>query len=576
MLQKIRSFRMNKYWALGLVCVLLLLCVLLPAGRGTAPAVPPESTVASSEMPTEAPTTEPPAPAGPSGLAEIEGLDFLPGESVLDLCMDGDSPVAFLNRWDDEAKVWRNRLVTLDPETASVASVLELEPFGESPSLSFPEIAGSEIRFVDREGERCAAFDRGGRFLGLKDHPVMSRENLGWRNRLLSDGCFYKDLQWAEFSRGDSGELNRVVAFYDETDRVHIIGEPFDLIRGVRNHCLLTLRFGEAGEEELALLDLDSGLCLDRLSLFPESSQGEETVSVGYALPGDGWVLLSVSRCGPETDENELFFWYPEAGKETPADTDVLTEQFLTDGIDALRQELERSGMVLRLDEAPPTELTPTLGLSSFENTCETGASLFGQYWLLTGLADFVQKLPEGMIRELTAWRESDPEAPLEVYVVRSIPGDAAAFANAWTEPAMVCFATEEYAASHPAHEFMHIMDLRLSRYLDSRGRDLESEWAALSPDYAYDGEWLSDEQSEALEPYFVSAYAKTNSAEDRAECFEAIFDLEGPIEEAWWYADHPGVQAKLRWLTDAIRDAFPSVQSAESVPWDKLPMQEQ
>ena len=574
MLQKLRNFMkkpslqrlaapgLRKYWALGLVCVLLLLCVLLAPG-GAAPEPVPASTEAADTVP----ATEPPAPPAPAGLTALD-LELLPEESVAGLCRDGDGAAAILIRWDLDARVWRSRLVLLDPKTAAVKSETALEPLGEIDAFGLPELTETELHFVDPENERCVVFDRSGRFLGLRDHPVMDRAHLGWRNVLLRDDCFYKTAKWAEFSRSDSGRLNRAVAFYDEKDRIHLVDEPYDLIRDAEGHRLLTLRFDEDGAGELALLDLDAALCLDRLALAP----GENA----EALLGPDWVLLSLSPVGEGSDKGRLCFWYPDAEKQRPIETELLTEQALADGIEVLRQGLEAQGLLLCLDEAPAPEQTPTTGLPVYESRCETGASLFGQYWILTALDGFVQKLPAGMLRELTAAPGSEPtEADgLRVYIVRSIPGDASAFASAWMELALVCFATEEFSPTHLAHEFMHIFDLRLSRFLAGRGRDLEGEWAALSPDWAYEPE-LSQAQNDELEPYFVSWYARTNSFEDRAETFQTLFDSEEPVAEQWWYADKPGVRAKARWLTEALREAFPSVQAVEQAAWEKLPPEE-
>ena len=574
MLQKLRNFMkkpslqrlaapgLRKYWALGLVCVLLLLCVLLAPG-GAAPEPVPASTEAADTVP----ATEPPAPPAPAGLTALD-LELLPEESVAGLCRDGDGAAAILIRWDFDARVWRSRLVLLDPKTAAVKSETALEPLGEIDAFGLPELTDTELHFVDPESERCAVFDRSGRFLGLRDHPVMDRAHLGWRNVLLRDDCFYKTAKWAEFSRSDSGRLNRAVAFYDEKDRIHLVDEPYDLIRDAEGHRLLTLRFDEDGAGELALLDLDAALCLDRLALAP----GENA----EALLGPDWVLLSLAPEGEEGGKSRLCFWYPDAEKQRPIETELLTEQALADGIEVLRQGLEAQGLLLCLDEAPAPEQTPTTGLPVYESRCETGASLFGQYWILTALDGFVQKLPAGMLRELTAAPGSEPtEADgLRVYIVRSIPGDASAFASAWMEPALVCFATEEFSPTHLAHEFMHIFDLRLSRSLAGRGRDLEEEWAALSPDWAYEPE-LSQAQRDELEACFVSWYARTNSFEDRAETFQTLFDSEEPVAEQWWYADKPGVRAKARWLTEALREAFPSVQAVEQAAWEKLPPEE-
>ncbi len=566
LLQKLGGEPARKYLALGLVCLLLLVSVLLASGGRARPEPLPESSEAVTTQPA---ATEPPAPPPVlAGAVEIAGLEMGPEESVFGLCRDGDSAAVMLSRWDEDAQVWRCRLAELDPKTASVTAVVELEPMGEGATFAWLELTETEIRFVDRDSERCAAFDRSGRFLGIQDHPVMDKAHLGWRNVLLSDGCFYKQARWAEISRSDSGSLNRVVAFYDEKDCVHVIGEPYDQIRDAAGHRLLTLRVGENNLQELALLDLDRGLCLDRLSLTPE--QGEE---LGDALLGGDWALLCLTAQEP-SNAKRLLFWYPEAGRESPIETATLTERDLIDEISVLSEKLAQAGISLRLDEAPPAEQTPTTGLQVYESSCETGASLFGQYWILSELDHFVEKLPAGMVRELSQelpGGDGSEAEPLQLYIVRSIPGDAAAFANAWTEPPMLCFATEEFSPSHLAHEFMHVMDLRLSRWLETQRRDLENEWWALSPAYAYE-EGLSQEQSDALEAYFVSWYARTNSNEDRADSFQMLFDSDEPLAEQWWYAEKPGVQAKLRWLTENIRAAFPSVQAVERAWWEKLP----
>lgn len=557
--------------AASLMLALLLLLSLSACSEAPEEAVDSQTQNTGASSP--ALQTESAQTAPRAGTLEVRNLTMLPNESVFGLCRDGDGAAVLLIRWDEPAQCWHDRLVLLDPQTASVSRVVELDPFVGEINASVLEVSEEEIRLVNPSEERCAAFDRSGRFLGLKDHPVMSPENLGWQNRLLNDNCFRKEQGFAEFNRGDSGSLNRVVAFYDETDRVHVLEEPYDMIRAVSGHRLLTLCI-EEDCQNLALLDLDEACCLDRLTLSPDRAAGEEWVNLNDAVLAEDWVLLSVSRDWPEETRPGLLFWYPESGKQTPLTGEVLTEQTLTDRIAVLGQKLEAEGMVLHLDEAPAKEQTPTTGLSVFESTCQTGASLFGQYWILTMLTDFVQKLPAGMIRELTTdlpGGEPSDLGSLHIYIVRNIPGDAAAFANAWMEPVMVCFATEEFGATHPAHEFMHILDLRLGLYLDSQRRDLEGEWWDLSPVYAYDS-ILTDEQYEAVEPYFVSAYARTNSTEDRAETFEAMFDTDVPAEEAWWYKDHPGVQKKAAWLAQTIRSAFPSVQATDRAWWETLP----
>ncbi len=569
LLQKLGGESARKYLALGLVCLLLLGSLLAVPRSGSAAA--PDS--GESSVPTKAP--EAPAPEPPMGLVPAAGLELLPGESLFGLCREGERAAALLLRRDQEALVWRGRLALLDPERSAAVEWVELEPLGELGSFTTLALTEGEIRLADRQGERCAAFDRSGRFLGLKDHPAMSQENLGWRNRLLGDDCFRKEAGWGEFTRSDSGPLNQAVIFYDETDRLHLIHEPYDRILDAEAHRLLTLRLGEGEGGELALLDLDATRCLDRLSLEDSEAAPEGWRTLDQALLGGDWALLALSRSREGETEQRLFFWYPRPEAGSPLEAELLTEQMLWDEIGLLQNRLTQAGLVLRVEQSPDPALIPASGPEA-EAGCRTDASLFGQYWILSLLADFAEKLPPGMIPELS--RELPGGGPtdlgaLEIYIVRSIPGEASAFASLWAEPPVICFATEEFDPSQIPHEFMHIMDLRLSRWLESQGRSLEGEWAALSPDYAFE-EALSQERRESLEGYFVSLYARTNSGEDRAECFRALFESEEPLAEQWWYAGKAGVQSKLLWLCQSLRAAFPSLQGVERASWEKLPPQ--
>ena len=550
------------------LCLLSALLLLLGLSAcGTAPAEP--SSGGSTEPPTAstAPAPEQPLP----GLHPVPELTLLPNESVYCLCRDSDGAAALLTRWDDSDSLWKNRLLLLDPKTASVTACTELEPYDDDFNFSRLELTGQEILCVDEYGERAIVFDRSGRLSGQRDYPVMSRENLGWQNGLLTDETLHKEQRWAEFSR-DEGEPIRAAAFYDEPDRLHLLDEPYDRILDASGRRLLTVQNLDNGMQQLAMLDLEQSLCLGRITLRVEDWPGAEWITVGSSLLGDGWALTCLNWDGTQAG-SALCFWYPDTENASPLGNEVLTGQLLQSRIEALSRELEQAGMIFHLDEAPDSALTPTTGLSVLENTCETGASLFGQYWILSRLAGFVHKLPSGMVRETTSGFPGGDTPDLDglhIYIVRNIPGDAAGFACTWTEPMLICFATEEFGEGHLAHEFMHILDFRLARYKESVHRNFEEEWSDLSPYYAYDSD-LTPEQQNELEAYFVSYYAMTNYAEDRAETFQRLFDETEPPEDAWWYKDRPGVRAKVAYLIKNLRAAFPSVQAVDSAWWEKL-----
>ena len=567
---------MKKLIALLAVCALLALCLVFPL-RGASPASPAETETAAPPVTTEAPTvpttTEAPPPA-PVGLVEVTGLELSEEDGFFGLYAAEGMGYVLLCRWDAQAQVLRYRLAALDPATAAAVSVTALDPFPEALNPTDLAITGTELLLIDEYGERCAAFARDGRFLGLRDYPTMGRENLGWQNRLLNDDCFRKEQTYASFTDGTGAEFSQLVAFYDETDRIHALKEPCDELSAAAGHRLLTRNHGEDGGLSCVLSDLDAALRLGEILLHPSDVAGARWVEPCGAAIGEDWVLLAAGWCG-EADARtyRVLFWYPDPAEEAPLEQEILDEPFFTERIAALKAELEALGLTLHLDEAPAPEQTPTTGLAVSESVCDVGASLFGQYRILSGLKAFADKLPAGFLRELySGMPDSDTDRDsLHVYLVRNIPGDASAFANAWMEPMMVCFATEEYLPSQLPHEFMHLIDYRLNQYNAGVGRDLENEWSRLSPWWAYDS-WLTDKQQQEVEGYFVSLYARTNSTEDRAETFQALFDSEEPVSEQWWYAEHPGVQAKAAYLVKAIRAAFPSVQAVEAACWEKLP----
>lgn len=567
---------MKKLIALLAVCALLALCLIFPLQRGALPTPPAEtevSTVPTTEAPTVPTTTEAPEPE-PRILAEVPDLEIREDEGFFGLCCDGGTGYVLLQRWDQQAQTSRFRLFVLDPETAAVVSETELAEFSQEAGFSRLAVTGDTLLLIDEFGERCAAFDRTGTFLGLRDYPVMSRENRGWQNRLLNDDCFWKGADFASYTDDGDPELSRLVAFYDETDRIHALKEPCDELSAAAGHRLLTRSHGEDGSLIYVLSDLDAALRLGELVLPASDVAGARWVDPCGAAIGEDWVLLA-AEWGGETDARtpRVLFWYPDPEAQSPLDQEIYTEERFTEQIAALKAELEALGLTLHLDEAPAAEQTPTTGLAVSESVCDVGASLFGQYRILSGLKAFADKLPAGFLRELYSdMPEADTDRDsLHVYLVRNIPGDAAAFANAWTEPMMVCFAAEEYNPSQLPHEFMHLMDYRLNQYNAKVRRDLENEWSRLSPWWAYDS-WLTEKQEQEVEGYFVSLYARTNSTEDRAETFQALFDSEEPVAEQWWYAEHPGVQAKAAYLVKAIRAAFPSVQAVEQACWEKLP----
>lgn len=206
--------------------------------------------------------------------------------------------------------------------------------------------------------------------------------------------------------------------------------------------------------------------------------------------------------------------------------------------------------------------------LGEVDNDDQTPATddsdLLGIYRTLWQIEDFFRKLPEGFVNEIcndVPGAEDWGTRAIQIYIVRDIPGNTVAYACAWDRDMRLCFAINGFGVIGVAHEFMHLFDFRLS-HVDP---DFMSDWEALTPEWA-----SSSDDAALLDCYYVTDYAHSHPAEDRAEVFMLLFNCSCPLEEAWWYRDRPGVQEKVDFLISALRSAFPSVWYADRVWWEK------
>ena len=191
----------------------------------------------------------------------------------------------------------------------------------------------------------------------------------------------------------------------------------------------------------------------------------------------------------------------------------------------------------------------------------EAGLTPLRTYELLLQLRRFLDKLPAGFLREMQSdfpGSEESGFSGLDLFLVREIPGDSAAYANSYGQRMSICFAVDEFSAALLPHEFMHLIECRVHAWYEARGESFRDLWQALDP----------PESGTDTEDWFVSLYAMTNDMEDRAETFARLFLEPGPLEEADWYRDHPHVREKVRLLTEAIRNAYPSAAS-ETPYWE-------
>ena len=525
---------------------------------------------------TEPIETEPPLPAL-TGFAKVP-MDLEAFTYTAAMAATETEAGFLLCQWVDDVGLPVLTFGSADPYTAECTGLVSLEPglAGVPDTLEFD---GERIVVIDTYMEQAAVYDRSGALLELRDYPVMDEENRGWQNRMVDSGF----TRWNDYAslRPYGGDAC-YFGFYDDAELLYSVEAAYDSVQAVNDRTLL-LTSSLPGEKGVGcrLLDLREGLLLGEAELTGPEDREYLYFSAGGAAIGRGWVLLSMTLVEDwDFAKPQFWFWYPDPEAAEPFPVQTLTEKELDRKTQTLVNDLEtRYPLCIYLDQEPDPDLVPIMGLEdeleydpNFRNRCLLGASQLQEYAILRQLEAFLQKLPEGFVPELcidVPDMENWGSGQIHVFIVRNIPGDTAAFANAWNYEMTVCFATEEFAESHLAHEFTHLMDLRLTYYCYSVERSLEGEWWELTPERLYDPDYDDYDQ---IDRYYVSSYARTNSMEDRAETFQMLFDCEIPLEEAWWYAGRDGVQAKVDYLIEIIREAFPSVQATDRAWWEKRP----
>lgn len=180
-------------------------------------------------------------------------------------------------------------------------------------------------------------------------------------------------------------------------------------------------------------------------------------------------------------------------------------------------------------------------------------------------LKNFLQTLPDGMISELTDGGE------VWFYMCRNITKSSEAlggFASTVIDTPLVVVDSEcrgEGLMSTIAHEFAHIFNYRLTA-------SALDKWAEFTP---------SDHYGEATVQYtpygtnkndvwFVSAYARTNEEEDRAETFAAmyIYANYGKLTDVFEYEN---IFNKAALYAEILRECFSSCQNTENLYWEKV-----
>lgn len=558
----------------------LFLCFVFLAGLLTGCKKPPAASPADAGPASEASqTSASDTPGSAPRLGEavpVEGFSLAENEFIRAVACRENEALIVTGGWSEEGPDPDPRFIFVDTEACRVTSTAVFRQGSMQNGFSGAVLEEDRVLLYDRFNDTAWVYGRDGSDQGAVDYPVDYGDNLPQRTETadeapLIDGSFISQPGCALFSSAQNGFSRQVAAaFADDPAHIFLVEDLDGFYTAHAGHRIL-LNSHEADDTvRFRLVDADRSRMQELVYAYPRQEQ-QVYLNCGPAAIGEDWVLLSVDVSWEDHQEELALVWFPDPAGEQEIRVEHPDRTALREKTEALAQTLEAQyGVTFLLDAAPAPAVTPIMGLdvNYGENKCVVGAPIFGQYRIVRDLEGFFGMLPPGMVRELytnLGYDLPDRET-LEIYLVREIPGSASAFAGAWADPMMVCFATDEYFESNLPHEFMHLIDLRINEYMFAHDRNWEPEWWALSPEDAYGTGGETDWS------YFVSSYAATNAGEDRAETFARLWNSDEPLSEQYWYAEAPGVQTKVQTLIRTIREVFPSVQAVEKAFWEKDP----
>lgn len=576
----------------------LLAALLLLAGCSTAPqpveteqaSTAPDETLSSSTTATE-PEPEPPGP----GLYELCSYTAAGGYRPTTMVAQGNEAVVLLWSIASEQERQSVYMQVLDLDAGSAGPICLLEGAEELDAYLLSIEDDGSLVYYNPYSETAAHYDRQGKLLGQIENPYQAVDDWQFPHALTNQRfSFQKSAAWYH-SYAEGSYLWSAYALADEPEALYLLDGGYDYVCDAKGKRLLEAsHLPGNGGLRYRILDLDGGQELDRVSIENDAvgADRESTfLNEGEALLCDAGAVMHIARDrfepgeeygegGPEPDwEERIYLWRLDDAAAQRVELRRVTEDTLRAENDEIVARVgERYEINVLLDVAPEGDRPPLMENDYPEEykdaTLITGIDAFSAYDLLRHLERFLELLPEGFTHEMqTDYPPQRTEASLagfdgfDIYIIKEIPGGAGAYANGWEERMKIVLATDEFSASTLPHEFMHLIDRRVAAYYDSIGESFWDAWTALTP---ADFDYFAEKKEYALvNDSFVSYYAMTNPEEDKAETFMYMFTAQESLEELYWYKDAPCVQAKVAFLTEAIRSSFPSVQAVEKAYWE-------
>lgn len=574
------------------VFILLALAVLL-SGCSVPPQAEP-STAARTAALTEAegqPTTAEPTEAAPeepeSPLSLLAVFDQSSPGSPVSMAVSEEEAVILLSGCSEGGEIVQYfQFADLARGCLTDCVPVEVTENGDLDQIAYA--SDGSLLLSNPYRDAAARYDREGRLLGTLPSQIETRPEFD--HELMNSWFTVLNRSFAYYHCYEgNGYLYSAYAFADDPQALYLLPGGYDAVADVRGHRILESDYLPDGAGlQYRVLDLDTGVREAAVAIpndAPPELAAYTYLNADAAQLCGSRALLKVSwtQYEPERFENgeygegeeippawqvRIYDWKLPADGGTPVDLRRVTEAELQQTNADLINGMTRDNPLNLLIGTEPEDGVPESpsaydGESLSEACRRAELAPLRTYELLLQLRGFLEKLPQGLLREMQrdfpGTAEESGFSGFDIFLVREIPGDSAAYANSNSQRMSICFAVDEFSASLLPHEFMHLMECRVHAWYEARGESFRAQWDALNP---------PESEADPSE-WFVSLYAMTDDMEDRAETFARLFLEPGPLEEADWYRDHPHIQEKVRLLTEAIRNAYPSVESASDVYWE-------
>ncbi len=412
----------------------------------------------------------------------------------------------------------------------------------------------NEITVIDNENEECFKYDLNLNKIGNGEYKPFNYDAFNeWQEADFISSRLGQNETYAYGYEND----NMIIVFADDVNAFYFCDGEGNLISEKDKKILVNYSdFSESDNStsvRLALHDIENAKTINE-TLLGTTKSGQYIDVIASAF-NDNYACF-IEQVGNETTGGQKVAPYIWKYNENPKNEDFSVRKLTEIGKenDAIIKELEND-YPIKIYVNKPTEW------GTYNDVTEFNASPIQVNIILNGLKSAMGLFPKGFVDDIL---DMPFVEKLNIYLSGSING-IDAYTDDFSETFELMFSFTGFTKDVVFHEFMHLIDNRIQSHYDDTNRDFFAEWEALNPEGF---EYLEGEDGDLNENYFVSTYAMTNSGEDLAETFEALYQAY-ENEDYNSINNYDGVHKKAELLVNAIRDSFPSMKDAKDVCWE-------